>query len=305
MAVPAGAAQQPVAGRCHDREVPVLRSTVLIDAPQRTVAGLLRDAHVSAEALGRCGHRYGARSRLVRRGEVVRVGLRVAPGLRIPLRLRIVEVSAEGMESVLVAGPLPALSHRVTVTPTAAGTLVLDEVRWTAPLGPLGRAGDVVLGRGLVLRLLAARAEVLARRAAVVAAWPVVVATALLRDGAVLAAQRTRPPALAGRWELPGGRVEPGEAEPAAVVRELREELGADVRVTGRLGTDLLLDGALLRVHTAEPVPESPEPRPLEHAALRWVDAGGVPDLDWVDADRAVAADLVALLRERSGHPHG
>jgi 8-oxo-dGTP diphosphatase len=271
---------------------------VLIDAPQRTVAGLLRDAEVSAEAMRRCGHRFTAGSSLVRLGETVRFGVRVAPGVRILLRTRISALSQAGMDSVLVAGPLRELAHRVTLTPTAAGTLVHDELRWTAPLGPLGRAGDVALGRGLVLRLLAARSEVLVERAAAVAAWPVVVATALLRDGAVLAAQRTRPPELAGRWELPGGRVEPGETEPDAVVRELREELGADVRVTGRLGTDLPLAGALLRVYTAEPAPGSPEPQPLEHAALRWVDAAAVPGLDWVVADRAVAADLVALLRD-------
>jgi 8-oxo-dGTP diphosphatase len=148
-----------------------------------------------------------------------------------------------------------------------------------------------------VLRLLAARADALVERAAEVTARPVVVATALLRDGAVLAAQRTRPAELAGRWELPGGRVERGETESEAVVRELREELGAEVRATGRLGTDLPLADVLLRVHTAELAPGSPEPEPLEHAALQWVDAAAVPELDWVPADRAVAADLVALLR--------
>jgi 8-oxo-dGTP diphosphatase len=278
--------------------VPVLRSTVLIDAPPRTVAGLLRDTGVSAEALGRGGHRFAADSRLLRLGELVRIGVRVAPGIRIPVRARITRLTAAGMDSVLVAGPLRTLNHRVTLTATGAGTLVLDEVGWTAPVGLLGRLGDVVLGRRLVLRMLAARSDVLVERAAAVATWPVVVATALLRDGRVLAAQRTRPPELAGRWELPGGRVEQGEAEPAAVVRELGEELGAEVRVTGRLGTDLLLDGMLLRVHTARPAPGSPEPRALEHAALRWVDAAEVPAVDWVEADRAVAADLVTLLRD-------
>ncbi len=278
--------------------MPVLRSTVLIDAPQRTVAGLLRDAEVSEEAMRRCGHRFAAVSRLVCLGETVRFGVRVAPGVRIPLSTRITAVSPAGIESVLVAGPLRALTHRATLTTTAAGTLVLDEVEWTTPLGRFGRFGDVLLGRRLVLRLLAARSEALAERAAEVTGWPVVVATALLRDGAVLTAQRTRPPELAGRWELPGGRVEPGESEPDAVVRELREELGADVRATGRLGTDLPLTGVLLRVHTAGLAPGSPEPRPLEHAALRWVVAAEVPAVEWVDADRAVAADLVALLRE-------
>ncbi len=98
-----------------------------------------------------------------------------------------------------------------------------------------------------------------------------VVATALRRDGRLLIAQRTRPAALAGRWELPGGRVEPGESEPAAVRRECREELGVPVLVGGRIGTDLPIDAGVLRVHLAELAPDAPEPRPLEHAALRWV----------------------------------
>jgi 8-oxo-dGTP diphosphatase len=130
---------------------------VLIDAPRRTVAGLLRDAEVSAEAMRRCGHRFAAAARLVCLGETVRFGVRVVPGVRVPLRTRITAVSEAGLESVLVAGPLPALGHRTTLTETAAGTLLLDEVSWTSPLGGLGRLGDVVLGRRLVLRLLAAR----------------------------------------------------------------------------------------------------------------------------------------------------
>ncbi len=53
----------------------------------------------------------------------------------------------------------------------------------------------------------------------------IVVAAALIADGALLVAQRRRPPELAGLWELPGGKVAPGETEPAALVRELAEEL--------------------------------------------------------------------------------
>jgi 8-oxo-dGTP diphosphatase len=281
--------------------VPVLRSTVLIDAPPRTVAGLLRDTCAAMEASRRAGHRFAARSRLLRVGDVVRVAVRVVPGLRIPLRTRISALSVAGMTSVLVAGPLPELTHSVTLTPTAAGTLVLDEVRWTAPLGALGRIADVVMLRRLVLRVLAARSDVLVERAAGAMAEPVVVAAAVLRDGKVLVAQRTRPPELAGRWELPGGRVDDGEAEPDAVVRELREELGAEVRVLDRLGTDLPLDHALMRVHTVELAAGSPEPRPLDHDALRWVGAADVPDVDWVEADRALTPDLVALLRAAPG----
>lgn len=283
--------------RWEHRRVPVLRSTVLIDAPPRTVAGLLRDADVAAAALRRCGHRLFAPVRLLTPGTQVRIHTLIGPGVRVPVHTRVDAVSQAGMTSTLVAGPLRELTHTVTLTPTAAGTLVLDEIRWATPLGRLGRVADVLLLRRLVLRTLAARSEVLVERAAALVAGPVVVATAVLRDGELLVAQRTRPPALAGRWELPGGRVEPGESEPDAVVRECREELAAQVRVTGRLGTDLPIDAGVLRVHTAELGPEAPEPRPLEHSALRWVGPDEVAEVDWVDADRAVVADLVGLLR--------
>ncbi|MBN9099588.1 MAG: NUDIX domain-containing protein [Pseudonocardia sp.] len=127
-------------------------------------------------------------------------------------------------------------------------------------------------------------------------AGPVIVATALVRDGRLLIAQRTRPPALAGMWELPGGRVEVGESEADAVARECREELGIAVRATGRLGTDLPIDAAVLRVHTAELDPGSPEPVALEHSGLRWVGRAELAGANWVAADRAVLADLEALL---------
>ncbi|MDN5749039.1 MAG: NUDIX domain-containing protein [Pseudonocardia sp.] len=150
-------------------------------------------------------------------------------------------------------------------------------------------------------RLAAARSTVLAHRAATLAVAPVVVATALVHDGAVLAAQRTRPPALAGLWELPGGRVEAGESEPEAVVREYREELGTTVVAGGRLGTDLPIAAGVLRVHTAVLAAGAPHPRALEHSALRWVRPDEVPSVRWVDADRAVVADLVALLHVAPG----
>ena len=115
---------------------------MLIDAPRRTVAGLLRDAEVSAEAMRRCGHRFAMAGRWVCLGETVRFEVRVIPGVRVPLSTRITAVSPEGLESVLVAGPLRALTHRTTLTETAAGTLLLDELGWTSPLGRLGRIGS-------------------------------------------------------------------------------------------------------------------------------------------------------------------
>ena len=54
-------------------------------------------------------------------------------------------------------------------------------------------------------------------------------------------AQRERPPELAGLWELPGGKVAPGESDADALARELREELGIEVTVGERLGHDVAL----------------------------------------------------------------
>jgi 8-oxo-dGTP diphosphatase len=274
----------------------VLRIAVLVDAPPRTVAGALRDSAVAAEALQHEGHRVTAPVRLLAPGDEVRVSVRLVPGRRIPLRTRVTRIDAEGMTSVLACGPLRALAHVVTLTPSPVGTWMCDELRWTGPLGPLGRLADRVVVRRALRRVLAARAAVISARAERLAAAPVVVATALIRDGRVLVAQRTRPPELAGRWELPGGRVEPGEDEAVAIVRECREELGTEVVPAGRVGTDLPISVGVLRVHRARPAPGAPEPRALEHAAVRWVDVSELPAVDWVDADRAVVGDLVRML---------
>jgi 8-oxo-dGTP diphosphatase len=128
----------------------------------------------------------------------------------------------------------------------------------------------------------------------------VVVGGAVLDGGRLLAARRTAPPELAGRWELPGGKVEPGERAPDALVRELREELGVTVRPLRRLpGAWPLAAGLVLHVWTAALVTGTP--RPLQdHDALRWLTPDQVPGLDWVPADR----DAVERVRaEMGGRP--
>ncbi|NIJ10728.1 8-oxo-dGTP diphosphatase [Saccharomonospora amisosensis] len=126
----------------------------------------------------------------------------------------------------------------------------------------------------------------------------VIVGAALVRDHAVLAQQRAYPADMAGRWELPGGRVEPGETEREALRRECVEELGVEVVVHGRLGEDVPLSpGTVLRVFTATLVSASARPRAVEHSALRWVDAAGLAELDWLPADRVLVPELRRLLR--------
>ncbi|GFG70406.1 (deoxy)nucleoside triphosphate pyrophosphohydrolase [Mycolicibacter senuensis] len=126
----------------------------------------------------------------------------------------------------------------------------------------------------------------------------IVVAGAVIVGSAVLIAQRRRPPELAGRWELPGGKVMPGESEPAALARELAEELGleaAAITVGERLGADVVLaNGMTLRAYLVSLA--RGEPRPDDHQALRWVTAVELPDVDWVPADRAWLPDLARAL---------
>lgn len=127
---------------------------------------------------------------------------------------------------------------------------------------------------------------------------PIVVAVALLDgSGRVLAAQRAHPPALAGRWELPGGKVAPGEAEVEALARECVEELDVEITIGPRLGEDLpTTDGAaVLRVYTATLRRRLPVAR--EHQALRWLAADELDSVGWLDADRPLLEPLAALLR--------
>lgn len=113
----------------------------------------------------------------------------------------------------------------------------------------------------------------------------VVVGVVVRRGGLVLAARRRE------GWELPGGKVEPGEDPAATAIREIREELGCEVAVTGWLvGAVPVRPGLELWVATAVLV--AGEPRPLEHAELRWLAPADLDDLDWLPADRPFVAQL-------------
>jgi 8-oxo-dGTP diphosphatase len=124
----------------------------------------------------------------------------------------------------------------------------------------------------------------------------IVVAGAIICESVVLVAQRLRPSELAGRWELPGGKVAAGETEPDALARELAEELGVEVAVGERLGDDIPLNATTtLRAYRVRLI--RGEPHLHDHAALRWVTAAELHDVDWVPADRGCLAALNRALR--------
>ena len=117
----------------------------------------------------------------------------------------------------------------------------------------------------------------------------IVVGAAIWRSGRLLAARRSAPTALAGGWELPGGKVDPGESDEQALLREIREELGVAVELEGRVGADWpLAPGLVLRVWNARLTGPAADPLPLQdHDELRWLAPAELDDVDWLPGDRA------------------
>lgn len=127
-----------------------------------------------------------------------------------------------------------------------------------------------------------------------------VVGAAILRDGLLLAARRTAPPEAAGRWELPGGKVEPGESPDRALVREVQEELGCRVEVLDWLPERAPI-GDRYQLGVAVCTLTNGEPRPSEHDLLRWLNPEQTADLDWLEPDRPFLPTLIE--RQLDGTP--
>lgn len=128
---------------------------------------------------------------------------------------------------------------------------------------------------------------------------PVVAVALIDADGRVLVQQRPAGKTMAGLWEFPGGKIEPGETPEDALVRELEEELAITVPcncltpatfASAPLGDrHLLLLLYVCRKWTGVP-------RAIEAAALRWMRPGDLHGIAMPPADKPLIALLEALL---------
>lgn len=121
---------------------------------------------------------------------------------------------------------------------------------------------------------------------------PVPVVCAVIEHGGlILLAQRPPGKLLPLKWEFAGGKVEPGEDPAAAIVREIREELGCDIVITralppfthdyGRVVIEMIPFVCAL-------APHSPAPHPHEHVALAWAKLDDLATYDLAAADYPV-----------------
>lgn len=122
----------------------------------------------------------------------------------------------------------------------------------------------------------------------------------IVEGARVLLSQRKSGTHLAGAWEFPGGKVEPGEDPRDALVRELREELGIEVDVGDPLEITFHryeTKSVLLLFFTAKRTARSAEPSPIDVAAVRWASVEELRDVEFPPADVAVLAKVRAQLR--------
>lgn len=133
-------------------------------------------------------------------------------------------------------------------------------------------------------------------------------AAIIYRDGRVLAARRAAGKDQAGLWELPGGKVEPGETPEQALRREIAEELGCEVRLAWLYDTvehDYPDFHLTMDCYVCSLAPGSePAADPTVHEELRWLSQDELTDVAWLPADTALAASLGYFWDETFGVEH-
>jgi len=123
-----------------------------------------------------------------------------------------------------------------------------------------------------------------------------VTAAIIEREGKVLIARRSHSGSAGGKWEFPGGSIEPGETPERCLARELHEELGIDSRVGEFIASSSVPFGPSgLELLAFRVLSFTGEVRTLVHEEVRWVAPGDLSSFDLADADRLLLPQVFGL----------
>jgi len=120
-----------------------------------------------------------------------------------------------------------------------------------------------------------------------------IVAAIFSRDNKVLAMKRASHKPIPGKWEFPGGKIEPGETPEQAIIREIKEELNIEITnlshfdnsITTTAEWEVELDCFFVQTET---MPTNS----TDHDEMRWVEIDKLHELDWLEADIKVIEKL-------------
>ena len=124
------------------------------------------------------------------------------------------------------------------------------------------------------------------------------VAAVIERAGEVLACRRSPDRVDGGKWEFPGGKVEPGESDQVALEREIREELGVSVAVGELLDATVTVVGDRsieLRCYGCSFEDTGPV-ESTDHDLVVWVRVDALAAFDWAEADRPMVQALAGTM---------
>ncbi|KAF0107262.1 MAG: A/G-specific adenine glycosylase [Anaerolineaceae bacterium] len=243
-------------------------------------------------------------------------GLRALPGIGRYTAGAIASI-AFGVDAAALDGNIRRVLARLFDVAVPADAPAGEKILWSLAeeLLPPGRAGDfnqalMDLGASLCLPknprclLCPLNADCLALQRGVQEQRPVlkpksqtphhtVTAAVIRRGDKILLAQRPADGLLGGLWEFPGGKTEPGESLAECLRREIREELGARIRVSEPFGVYRhAYTHFRITLHAFLCELTSGEPRPLQAAAVAWVSVSELADYPMGKVDRQIARKM-------------
>lgn len=126
-----------------------------------------------------------------------------------------------------------------------------------------------------------------------------VVGAAIIQGNKILAMQRGEQMTLPGMWEFPGGKIEAGETEQEALIREIKEELNVDITILDYINEasyDYDFGTVILKVYTAKII--AGELSLEEHKDGKWLKADQLLDMDWAPVDIPASEALITYMND-------